>query len=262
MPRRTASSPSASPSAVPSVVSSAGPADDAFSRWERELRLELFTDRPPLSLSVPDQLAAELARQILAGELEPGRRLGEQDLSDRFQVSRGPVREALRVLEREGLITINPRRGAVVTELTAREVAELFEIRAALFALVVQKVVQTRPAELMAAMKAGVARLAALAERDDGAAPYAQTVHRLLVLAARHADNQRLQQLLAALSLQTLRYSTLGLGTAERRRRSVRLWQKALKAIERGDEAEAVALARQRIQESGDEAVRRLQSSG
>ena len=239
-------------SRAPAVV------EDAFSRWEQELRFELFTDRPPLSLSVPDQLAAELARRILRGQLPPGRRLGEQEVADEFKVSRGPVREAMRVLEREGLITLNPRRGAVVTELDAREVADLFEIRAALFALVVRKIVQTPQPGLMAALRAGVDRLEALADDDDGATAYAETVYRLLVLAARHGGNERLERMLSALSLQALRYSKLGLATVDRRRRSAGLWRRAVQAIERGDEAEAVALTLQRIQESGDEAARQL----
>lgn len=234
------------------------PAEDAFSRWEQTLRFELFSDRPPLSLSVPDQLAAELARRIVRGTLEPGRRLGEQELSDEFEVSRGPVREALRVLEREGLVTLHARRGAMVTALSAAEVAELFEIRGALFALAVSKIVAQPQPGLMDALRAGVARLEALADDEGGADAYVETVHRLLVVGAHHCGNARLQRMLSAMSLQTLRYSKLGLATVDRRRRSARLWRKALKAIERGDSAEAVALTQQRIQESGAEAVRRL----
>lgn len=234
------------------------PAEDAFSRWEQALRFELFSDRPPLSLSVPDQLAVELARRIVRGTLEPGRRLGEQELSDEFHVSRGPVREALRVLEREGLVTLHPRRGAVVTELTAREVAELFEIRAALLALMMSRIVAQPQPGLMDALRAGLKRLEALADDESGADAYVETVHRLLEVGGHHCGNDRLQRMLSALSLQTLRYSKLGLATVERRRRSVRLWRKALKAIERGDAAEAIALTQQRIQESGAEAARRL----
>jgi DNA-binding GntR family transcriptional regulator len=263
MPRRAATpaaptaAPPAAPPAASSAVPSGRPAADAFTPWEQALRVAIFTDRPPLSLSVPDQLAAELARRILAGSLEPGLRLGEQELAAEFQVSRGPVREALRVLEREGLVTLNPRRGAMVTELSAREVAELFEIRAALFSLVVQKVIRAPQPELMAALHAGVSRLESLADADGGDA-YAETVYRLLVLAARHAGNQRLEQMLSALSLQTLRYSKLGLASVARRRRSARQWRQAIRAIERGDEAQAVALTLQRIRESGEEAARRL----
>jgi DNA-binding GntR family transcriptional regulator len=68
--------------------------------------------------------------------------------------------------------------------------------------------------------------------------------------------------MLAALSLQTLRYSKLGLQSVERRKRSARLWRQALSALERGDAERLVALSRQRIEESGEEAARRLGAQG
>ncbi len=64
--------------------------------------------------------------------------------------------------------------------------------------------------------------------------------------------------MLAALSLQTLRYSKLGLRSVERRQRSVSLWREALDALERGDAQTLVEVSRQRIAESGDEAARQL----
>jgi DNA-binding GntR family transcriptional regulator len=70
----------------------------------------------------------------------PGARIGEQELADEFSVSRGPIRDALRILEREGLATLLPRRGAIVTELSADELRELLEIRAGLFEMVVRKI--------------------------------------------------------------------------------------------------------------------------
>ena len=61
-----------------------------------------------------------------------------------------------------------------------------------------------------------------------------------------------------ALSLQSLRYSKLGLVSVARRQRSVKLWRQALQALERGDVERTLRLARQRSQESADEAARRL----
>ena len=59
-------------------------------------------------------------------------RIMEQALAAEFAVSRGPVREALRILERDGLVTILPRRGALVSDLSIAEVKEIFDIRAML----------------------------------------------------------------------------------------------------------------------------------
>lgn len=236
-------------------------ADPALlARWESAVAFRLFGDAAVPTLTVPEQIAAQVGDRILAGRLAPGERIGEQELADEFQVSRGPVREAIRILEREGLATILARRGAIVTELSADELREVFEIRAALFDAVTRTLAVTRPPELIAVLRAGVARLEELAHGTDDGDAYAETTYRLLLIAARFCANQRLQRMLAALSLQTLRYSKLGLQTVERRKRSARLWRQALAALERGDAERLMALSRQRIAESGEEAARRLGS--
>lgn len=73
-----------------------------------------------------DRLAEQIADAILEGEYAPGARLDEQRLADRFDVSRTPVREALRRLGASGLIDLRPRRGAVVVTMTASQIVELF----------------------------------------------------------------------------------------------------------------------------------------
>jgi len=237
------------------------PADidpDLLSRWEGAVAFRLFADQAEPTLTVPEQIAARVGERILDGRLKPGERIGEQELADEFKVSRGPVREAIRVLEREGLATILARRGAIVTELTADELREIFEIRAGLFDIVARQVAATRPPELMAVLQAGVARLEELAATADGGDAYAETAYRLMIIAARFCGNLRLQRMLSSLSLQTLRYSKLGLASTTRRQRSARLWRQAMTALERGDAERLMALTRQRIQESGEEAVRRL----
>ena len=72
---------------------------------------------------------------IFDGDLEPGSRLQEEELSQRFGVSRTPLREALKLLTAEGLITIEPNRGATVTELSVKELAETFPVMGVLEAL-------------------------------------------------------------------------------------------------------------------------------
>lgn len=79
-----------------------------------------------MSDSTADRLAEALAESIFSGELEPGSRLDEQQLAQRFAVSRTPVREALRQLATTGLIEIRPRRGAFVTEVSPSQLEELF----------------------------------------------------------------------------------------------------------------------------------------
>jgi DNA-binding transcriptional regulator YhcF (GntR family) len=113
---------------------------DLFSPWEGAVAFRLFADQVDPTLTVSEQIAARVGDRILSGAMAPGGRIGEQELADEFSVSRGPIREALRILEREGLATLLPRRGAIVTELSADELRELLEIRAGLFEMVVRKI--------------------------------------------------------------------------------------------------------------------------
>ncbi|PVZ08531.1 GntR family transcriptional regulator [Actinomycetospora cinnamomea] len=75
---------------------------------------------------------AELRSDILGGRCQPGARLREEEIAERFGVSRTPVREALRRLEADGLVVVTPRRGAEVVRWRDDDVAELVELRALL----------------------------------------------------------------------------------------------------------------------------------
>lgn len=74
----------------------------------------------------------ELRRQILAGDIAGGTPLNQDEIAARLRVSRTPVRQAFLRLGSDGLITNRPNRGSVVTSLTARDILQLFEIRAVL----------------------------------------------------------------------------------------------------------------------------------
>ena len=93
------------------------------------------TRDPPAHGATVGFIVERLREDILAGRLEPGSRLIESDLTVRFAVSRGPVRESLRRLSADGLIEHWPHRGAIVRRLTEREIRELFLIRIEMEAL-------------------------------------------------------------------------------------------------------------------------------
>jgi DNA-binding GntR family transcriptional regulator len=82
--------------------------------------------------STVDALASALRTRILDGELEPGARLREMVLTDEYEVARHTVRAALRALAAEGLVRIEPHRGASVAVLDEHGLAGLYELRAAL----------------------------------------------------------------------------------------------------------------------------------
>jgi DNA-binding GntR family transcriptional regulator len=79
-----------------------------------------------------DQIREVLLERILDGAYAPGQRIVETQIATEFSVSQGPVREALRELEILGTIVSEPYRGARVREITARELAEIYPIRAAI----------------------------------------------------------------------------------------------------------------------------------
>ena len=71
----------------------------------------------------------ELKRQILIGEIAPGTRMMEVELADVMGVSRTPVREAIRKLEKEGLVTIEPRKGAYASNISIKDMVDVLEVR-------------------------------------------------------------------------------------------------------------------------------------
>lgn len=97
----------------------------------QEKRATLGATHSPLNKLVADSIR----ERILAGEFAQGERLAEEKLSAELGVSRMPVREALRALAAEGIVTIEPRRGASVTSYTEAQIQELVEVRATLEAL-------------------------------------------------------------------------------------------------------------------------------
>lgn len=107
---------------------------------------------PLIRHSLHESLVAPVREMILQGELKPGEKVPEEQLCERFGVSRTPIREALKVLAAEGVLQILPHRGAIVARITEEQVEELFPIMAAL----------ERLAGRLAAVKAGDADIARL----------------------------------------------------------------------------------------------------
>jgi len=88
------------------------------------INFELQNHRPLREL-----VYEELKRQILIGEIAPGTRMMEVELADEMGVSRTPVREAIRKLEKEGLVSIEPRRGAYAADISIKDILDVLEVR-------------------------------------------------------------------------------------------------------------------------------------
>ena len=95
----------------------------------------LATPEPIVRLSLHDQLLGRLRAMIIEGELLPEAKIDEKDLCARFGVSRTPLREALKVLASEGLVTLIAHRGAIVSPLDMDELSAAFPVMGTLEAL-------------------------------------------------------------------------------------------------------------------------------
>jgi GntR family transcriptional regulator, gluconate operon transcriptional repressor len=118
--------------------------------------------RPLDQSRLGETVAQMLRRAILSGELEPGTHLVESMFSQRFQVSRAPIREALRELESEGLVE-SRRRGVYVKALTPEDVWELYDLRLLLERAAVELAVQRFGEEDIAALRSHLEAMASAA---------------------------------------------------------------------------------------------------
>ena len=213
-------------------------------------------------LSLPEQIANLIGQDILDGAYQPGEPLREQDLSDAYQVSRGPVREALRILEMDGVVRILPNKGAQVTRLSVQEVAEIFEIRAALIGVSTERLCAEMPEALLDQASAIAAEMRDVAGREDGGPDFARLSHRMSVMLMSATPNRRLSEMLLSLARQTLRYTRLGLATSARRRRSAQLWSDLVALMAQRDGPRAATVAQILILESRDAAIAALTEQG
>ncbi len=160
--------------------------------------------RPRLDPPSLVQLAAdELRRMILSAELQPGERLIEERLTEHLGISRPPLREAMRILQQEGLIVVQPRRGATVTSLSDRDVFEILTLRSGLERLAVELGVPVTDPDRLQRCRDALAEMEACAGREDRAhlVECGYAFHRSIVGLAGH---RRLEGLYDSLHQQLL----------------------------------------------------------
>lgn len=114
------------------------------------------------------QVAYRALRQlILDGELSPSERVREVELADRFGVSRGPIREALRVLENEGLIVRRPRLGSYVAPLDEADSREIYEVREVIEPLAVRLSLERHPIQVVEGLRIAMRAMESALEDGD-----------------------------------------------------------------------------------------------
>jgi len=144
---------------------------------------------PPETRSLGDDIAERLKAAILSGHFEPGERLGEERLAARMQVSRGPIREALVQLERQGIVVIKRNKGAFVAQLAREDLDELYTLRRAIERLALQRATELSNERDLFNMQKLVDEIAAhhrLGITEQVAADLDLKFHDLIYQAARH----------------------------------------------------------------------------
>ena len=200
------------------------------------------------SQSLAEEIATTLENAIISGRLRPRAHLIELELASAHGVSRAPVREALRILERDGLVS-KRSQGFEVADVTAGEAADIFEIMAHLEELLTRRATpHIGPPELRRMRKALNAMDAAV-QRNDVAGYYVLNLefHDVILDAS---PNRRLIDFLASLGKKTLRFRHLALSISGRLPVSLAEHRQIYSAIRRRDAEAAGRLAR----ESGENA--------
>jgi DNA-binding GntR family transcriptional regulator len=187
-----------------------------------------------------------LRDEILSGRLTPGTELSEVALAESLGVSRGPVREALGRLATEGLVTIRPRRGAIVRGLSSDEFIEAYQVREALETMAVRLAVPQLTADHVAALELAIDQMSARGGADDVQGFFeANTAFHLVFFDA--AGNRMLTDLYRALRGQIDRHRLRSLELRGDVRRSIAEHKAILRAAKAGNVERTVHLVSEHI---------------
>jgi DNA-binding GntR family transcriptional regulator len=179
-------------------------------------------------------VSKEIERMILSGDLKAGERLNEQLLATRLGVSRGPVREATRALERAGLVTVIVNQGVFVRQIGLDEAIEIYDVRSAVFGFACQRLAgrlsktqEAELADLIASMDKAIAQ-------GDSKIYYELNLRFHDALMA-FADHRRAQQVYESLINETHLFRRRALGSRDSMTESNGEHVAILKAIVEGD---------------------------
>lgn len=215
--------------------------------------------RGPQPLSA-EQVCERIRAAILSGALKPGSKLTEQDLAAELEVSRTPIREAIRQLEVERLVTRTPFVGVTVTQLSPQEVIELLDIREVLEGLVARLATQNMDSLHLQRLKKSLQQLAASARKGDVGAYLDQALafRRVLVECCGSATlSEHVMAIENRLRLTGSRTAVL----PGRMEAAIEEHEKLMDAVARGDAEGAERLNRERIRHIRDAVAKSISFS-
>lgn len=211
-------------------------------------------------LPLRDVVFNTLRQAILRGELKPGERLMEIALSHRLGVSRTPVREAIRMLEQEGLVIMIPRKGAQVAEISQQDLIDVLEVRIGLEEIAVRFACQRMTEEELEELGQAVKEFEKAMQEDDlGELASADVkVHEVIY---RGTHNQRLVQIISNIREQIYRYRVEYLKDVESRRTLVEEHYAVYRALAERNQEQAVKEIGVHIQNQQNAILRSLEQN-
>jgi DNA-binding GntR family transcriptional regulator len=198
------------------------------------------TEAPTSAIRVHDALRAA----ILEGEIEPGARLRAEALAERFGTSRTPIREALLMLEREGLVTVEPHRGAIVRTFDAADVLDLYEVRALIEPHAAARAATRIAPEQLERMRALCDKAERRGTRVVDQIAYNEEFHGIVVVAA---ESPRLAQAMRAVAGVPREFRTAFWASDEQRAQSLFCHRELVSALAAKQPSLAEAVMRMHI---------------
>lgn len=189
---------------------------------------------PSLGFGGPESILSHIRHAILKGDLEPGAWLRQTDLAEHFRVSRTPIREALRALEREGLVRIVPNHGTRVESLSLDDFEEIYALRAGIEGLAARKAAEAATTDDHARL---VERLEVLGDMalEGPLLPYLRAEWSLRLACYGLAGRERLIETILHLRGLAERYLRFAYQVEDDMRDSYLFHQHLVQAIARGD---------------------------
>lgn len=182
-----------------------------------------------------EQVAERLRLAIAAGKFPAGARLIERELCEMMGVSRTSLREALRELQADGLITLQPNKGLSVSVVSPETARSIYEVRAVLEGLAARLFARNASDAQMAALRESVDRLAEVYE-NFSAERFITAKTRFYDILLEGAGNEVAADMLRRIHTRVSQLRVVSLGSAERARQSIRELRDFLDALERRDE--------------------------
>ena len=211
-----------------------------------------FIMKKPLEkhLTLREKILENIRDAIVSGSLKAGSRVSEPELAERYGISRTPIREAFRQLESEGYLTVIPRRGAIVSEFSPKDVEEFYAIKSIMEGYAARRACENLSKKDLNRLQTINDRLAELAQLGDIKHFFKihSDFHELFIKAA---DNEELHELIAGLvtKFQRLRFTSLSL--PGRMAVSIQEHEKIIEAFRRKDADLAETLVRQNAEYGG-----------